>query len=842
MDHFAWGLVFTGAIVGFVVEFAFDFFVSRRKPKLAPDVVHRKEHDKVVAASKELKERLSELEKLPSILEQKQAELDSVSTRVSDAERKEGELNALKSLHEAHLEEIELLKIALVSKDELVQNLQNGAQGQVQTPEITDLKREISERDAELQNLKKDLEQNLSDRDTLNADLAKTQAQLESAQQELAALKAQPDNLGQGTSPDSAEALRLVAEVETLKSEVAKKTEQVSALTSELGGLKASSNFESADYEGLKSELASKTEELTTLKSELEAARDEATSVSAQANDFERQLTALNFEAASLKADLDRLQTELKDKEDCAKQAEERLAQLESELKSTRKERDAHSGRVAELQSDIAGNSQSLETAKATLGSLENELAGLKNELESRNSDLESMRASLEGKQAAFVAKDAEIQKLQSELQDSGRKLADASGEVSKFKTDFEEREHQVQTLQAESQERQAAWETAKAALEQRESDLAELKSALETRTGELKSLQEESTRLKSALEAKSADAGSSSDLKAALDAKTAEITQLQGQLKAAEAELKSLKDHSESYRAALVARESEVARLSEQLKLERSRAATPDIAPQTQQSFPKQVQTLVQMPAKAPTKPESATPSATAPVNRSGEPKAARLAKLRAELEEVKLAAFDGDDDGSLKEKARVLEQAIKEVNAEPSPGPRTFDDLDKAIDSPKIPSFGDAAQESPKELVAGLDGAKEEQQPKNDREGMRPEEVARLELLDKIKSDLAARDGAAEIPEDEFHQSRRNLVSAILKVEYGDGPAGPHDPLIQIRGINPLFELRLVKAGVSTFEKLASLDADAVREIVRPNPSQLIDFEQWINDAKLRVNKAGA
>ncbi|HMQ31986.1 MAG TPA: helix-hairpin-helix domain-containing protein [Chloroflexaceae bacterium] len=58
--------------------------------------------------------------------------------------------------------------------------------------------------------------------------------------------------------------------------------------------------------------------------------------------------------------------------------------------------------------------------------------------------------------------------------------------------------------------------------------------------------------------------------------------------------------------------------------------------------------------------------------------------------------------------------------------------------------------------------------------------------------------------------------------------------DPLIDINGVGPVYEQRLLNAGVTSFEQLAAMTAEEIRAIIRPEPWQLFEPEKWIAEAR--------
>lgn len=58
--------------------------------------------------------------------------------------------------------------------------------------------------------------------------------------------------------------------------------------------------------------------------------------------------------------------------------------------------------------------------------------------------------------------------------------------------------------------------------------------------------------------------------------------------------------------------------------------------------------------------------------------------------------------------------------------------------------------------------------------------------------------------------------------------------DPLIDINGIGPVYEQRLLNAGVTSFEQLAGLSVEEILAIVKPASRQLVEPEAWIAEAR--------
>ena len=68
------------------------------------------------------------------------------------------------------------------------------------------------------------------------------------------------------------------------------------------------------------------------------------------------------------------------------------------------------------------------------------------------------------------------------------------------------------------------------------------------------------------------------------------------------------------------------------------------------------------------------------------------------------------------------------------------------------------------------------------------------------------------------------------------------PEDQLERIKGIGSVFAGRLKAAGVHTFEELAALTPERVRDIIRPEEWQKIEPGSWLAQAKELADKKAA
>ncbi len=59
--------------------------------------------------------------------------------------------------------------------------------------------------------------------------------------------------------------------------------------------------------------------------------------------------------------------------------------------------------------------------------------------------------------------------------------------------------------------------------------------------------------------------------------------------------------------------------------------------------------------------------------------------------------------------------------------------------------------------------------------------------------------------------------------------------DPLIDIFGVGPVYEQRLLDAGLFTFEQVGQMTVEELRAIIKPKAWQNADFAAWIDEARL-------
>jgi predicted flap endonuclease-1-like 5' DNA nuclease len=85
-----------------------------------------------------------------------------------------------------------------------------------------------------------------------------------------------------------------------------------------------------------------------------------------------------------------------------------------------------------------------------------------------------------------------------------------------------------------------------------------------------------------------------------------------------------------------------------------------------------------------------------------------------------------------------------------------------------------------------------------------------------------LVAQDAAFDLGTESWVEQARRLAGQSVR-----------DPLIDINGIGPVYEQRLLNAGVTSFAQLAAMAPDAIRAIIKPESWQQIEPEAWIAEA---------
>jgi predicted flap endonuclease-1-like 5' DNA nuclease len=99
-----------------------------------------------------------------------------------------------------------------------------------------------------------------------------------------------------------------------------------------------------------------------------------------------------------------------------------------------------------------------------------------------------------------------------------------------------------------------------------------------------------------------------------------------------------------------------------------------------------------------------------------------------------------------------------------------------------------------------------------------------------DRIRS-LVAPNATFELNTESWIEQARRMAGAPVR-----------DPLIDINGVGPVYEQRLLNAGITSFQQLSQMTPDELRAIINPEPWQQIDPESWIAEARLLAAQVAA
>jgi predicted flap endonuclease-1-like 5' DNA nuclease len=99
-----------------------------------------------------------------------------------------------------------------------------------------------------------------------------------------------------------------------------------------------------------------------------------------------------------------------------------------------------------------------------------------------------------------------------------------------------------------------------------------------------------------------------------------------------------------------------------------------------------------------------------------------------------------------------------------------------------------------------------------------------------DRVRS-LVAPNALFELDTGDWIEQARRMAGRPLR-----------DPLIDINGVGPVYEQRLLNAGVTTFQQLAGMSAAEIRAIINPEDWQNVDLESWIAEAKTLAAQVAA
>jgi hypothetical protein len=84
-------------------------------------------------------------------------------------------------------------------------------------------------------------------------------------------------------------------------------------------------------------------------------------------------------------------------------------------------------------------------------------------------------------------------------------------------------------------------------------------------------------------------------------------------------------------------------------------------------------------------------------------------------------------------------------------------------------------------------------------------------------------------------LQSSLPNTAVVVVEDEVEETPViAVRDRLTLIKGIGPIYESRLVAAGIGTFAALARCTPDQIESIIQPEPWRRVDLESWVRQAQ--------
>lgn len=515
---------------------------AAEKTKLSEKELQEK-YDKLVEASDELKDKLSEsdstgetlqgdIAKLNETIEnlnKKIAELNSKVDDISAEKTKvENELEELKktnatldtdraaaeSLNDDLVEENEQLK---TSSDELkaanegltghITNLTNQLTGL--RNEKTDLEKSKTELEGKVNKLEKDIEvlkPTISELSKVRDTLKQREATIKNLEEKITKLNTYLSEKDMLIKEKDSEIKRLTIEIST-------KDAAISSKDKEIGDIKLSLKQSNDSLESLRKKLNESTgsnsakdtqlqdlnNEINTLKKNLEAKQKEV-DAGLKSN------SALNAEIDKLKAQIEDLNEKISQFEAAEKESTAKLTRAANELKTARKE-------LSDEKAAHTATKDELETANVTIGV--------------QKTQLESAKKALEAKIGEVSESKSDYNDLKEELSDSQIKLSTAENLIKtneiKYKNALtaKDNEHKKQiesinatiadkdtlidTLTAQLKKANSEKAAAMLSLKAKDGEISKLTSELETKTDEVaaseKRLTEERERFKKSLD-----------------------------------------------------------------------------------------------------------------------------------------------------------------------------------------------------------------------------------------------------------------------------------------------------------------------------------------------------
>jgi|GEM_PF-5905503 len=403
MDRTATIFLAVGFLAGFAVEWAYDFFVARRRRTSSTDPELKLSLEKALAENKELSGQVASLGPFQRLFESKQSEFEERMLEVSRA-------NASIADPNYHLEQ---LKQELEAKDEVIAGLRMGLGEPNSDSTLVRIGR--------LHELAGQYEQTMA---TMKCELKE--------------LETKVNGFESGHHNDNRVAIEPDEETDVLRANVDARNQEISNLRKDLEGAK-SQMIEQENARVLKSLNEALERDVESLRV-VSAAKDQAVTESQAA------LAHLEAQLAFRPRleDLERLQEKLKEREQVIEAHSAEFAELKAQLGSRNQEVETLGSQMREFQEvsqtraeDADSLRANLEARSLALNELTSKIASLEEAAQAHPEEIERMSALL-----------AEMHNAINELE-SRPDPAIAYGQVKRLEAELDQRNQTLETLQS---------------------------------------------------------------------------------------------------------------------------------------------------------------------------------------------------------------------------------------------------------------------------------------------------------------------------------------------------------------------------------------------------------
>ena len=507
--EFAFGLIL-GALIGFGAEFAFDFFVMRRRRLPSPDPllvkraenaereleklsslaeesqVHRKNYDAEKSKVVELQSVLKKQEHDASELQDLRARLADFAALQEQNKALQSELQALKELQAdaAHVdrqledqsalqEEIQALRAQLVSLGDLKEeNLALRGrldQWESQLDEIAALKLN-SQRLSAAESEREDLKRELQDKAPLLDEIQDLKTQLQSQSR----LAHENDDLKRQLESLTAQVEDNQKQLEQFQLE--DNEAEIAELQAQITALRAQANPDlSSELTAAKLDLATAHGEIGQRDAQIQELTDRIQNLEARA----AETPSSSPEIDDLKAQLSQRTEEVTRQMSLVESSRIRIAELETALKNNLTEVSRYRDRshpVVDLQEQILTLEQESAAKDDRIQDLENRLRNVRTDLSGTGNVHDELAAS---KSRANNAETA-VERLQAALEDQEREIALLRSQLNKVHSDQgHELEAELKSLREQAKALEADVVSLKLVSASKDQAIAESKAAL---------------------------------------------------------------------------------------------------------------------------------------------------------------------------------------------------------------------------------------------------------------------------------------------------------------------------------------------------------------------------